>query len=427
MDKPRSRPTLLVWLRPGVHIKRWLILAGGALILSSLGIGLILADLYRREPFPEFAYYLTLQFIPRLPRGIVILAAGIVLQGLAWYRFSRSLLGAILPGTSGPVIRAAIERRYLQAGPRIVAIGGGTGLSTLLQGLKEITSNSTAIVTVADDGGSSGRLRRDLGILPPGDFRQCLVALADAEPLMARLLQHRFREAGDLGGHSFGNLFLTALTEVTGSFERALEECSRVLAVRGKVLPSTLADVTLCAELADGRIVRGESAIGHAGSPIRRVLLDPADAPAHPAAVQAILGADVVIVGPGSLYTSVLPSLLVGDLAKAVRDTSARKVYVCNVATEPGETTGFGVDDFVRALKEHLGDLGVDCVLANSNLRPAGRRLDLEAEPVELVRMDPDGWARGRLRVLGADVINEANPVRHDPRKLATALAQLVR
>ena len=412
------RVPYLVWLRPGAHLKRWVLLAGIALVACSLGVGIVMADFYRQQHFPEWVWYATLQFIPRLPRGLLLASIGLTLGAFALYRFSRSLVGAILPGPSGAVIQQGLERRRLQAGPKVVAIGGGHGLSTLLKGLKGLTANTTAIVTVADDGGSSGKLRRDLGILPPGDFRQCLVALADAEPLMAELLQHRFKESSHLAGHSFGNLFLTAMAEITGSFDKALEESSRVLAVRGRVLPSTLEDVTLCAELEDGRVVMGESMIGHAGSPIKRVYLDPPNAAGHSDAVQAILEADAVIVGPGSLYTSVLPNLLVSDIGWALSKTRAKRVYVCNVATEEGETSGYSVSDFVRAIENHLGSFPIDCVLANNNL-PRGSAYS----SVELVPTD-----RGRAtrsQVLEADLISDQNPAHHDPRKLASALERV--
>jgi uncharacterized cofD-like protein len=244
-----------------------------------------------------------------------------------------------------------------------VAIGGGHGLNTLLRGLKAHTDNITAIVTVADDGGSSGKLRRDLGMLPPGDFRNCLAALSESEGLVSQLFQYRFGEGTELEGHSFGNLYLTAMTAITGSFELALEESSRVLAVRGRVIPSTLAQVTLCAERtpsaegAPGRIERvcGESSIGLAGSHIERVYLDPEDPPAYPAAIRAILDSDMIAIGPGSLYTSVLPNLLVPDLARAIETAQARKVYVCNVSTQKGETEGYDVPDYVEALHQHVG------------------------------------------------------------------------
>jgi uncharacterized cofD-like protein len=316
-----------------------------------------------------------------------------------------------------------------QRGPKIVAIGGGHGLNTLLRGLKEHTDNITAIVTVADDGGSSGKLRRDLGMLPPGDFRNCLAALSDSEGLVSQLFQYRFGEGTELEGHSFGNLYLTAMTAITGSFESALEESSRVLAVRGRVIPSTLAQVTLCAERissaegAPGRLERvcGESSIGLAGSHIERVYLDPEDPPAYPAAIRAILDSDMIAIGPGSLYTSVLPNLLVPDLARAIETAQARKVYVCNVATQMGETEGYDVSDYVGALQQHVGTDLFHLVLANDTYLekpPPGRGVDWVRLPETSVSMDCELAAR--------DLVDRQHPWRHDSNKLAAALMELL-
>ncbi len=307
----------------------------------------------------------------------------------------------------------------------MVAIGGGTGLSTLLRGLKAYTPHITAIVTVADDGGSSGRLRRELGLLPPGDFRNCIAALADDETLLTQLLQYRFGQGEGLNGHSLGNLFITALAAITGSFERAILEASRVLAVQGHILPSTLDNVTLCADIqvqdstTAPRLTRvqGESAIPKAGQPIERVFLRPEDARAYPEAVRAILNADLVIAGPGSLFTSVLPNLLVQDIRRAVEASPALKIYVCNVATQPGETDGFDVGQHVRALQRHVGRGLFPWVLANSNLLMSSEQPRLQ--PVAL-RYPPDGG----YQVLAADVVDVGVPWRHDSAKLARELLQ---
>jgi len=313
------------------------------------------------------------------------------------------------------------KRRQLAQGFRIVVMGGGTGLSTMLRGLKDQTANLTAIVTVADDGGSSGRLRRELGVLPPGDFRNCIVALADAEPLMARLFQYRFGPGSGLDGHSFGNLFIVAMSGITGNFEEAIREASRVLAVRGQIVPSTLENVTLCAELEDAAHVRGESKISEATLPIRRVYLQPDRPAAFPDAVRAILDADIVIIGPGSLYTSLLPNLLVDGIAKALAATEALRVYVCNVATQPGETDGFRVSDHVRALLNHLRERPIDVVLANNNLTG-----DIKPEwGVQHVVADADDLADLGIRTDLFDVVNPGNALRHSPEKLAAAIMQV--
>ena len=306
--------------------------------------------------------------------------------------------------------------------PKVVAIGGGTGLSTLLRGLKAHTPYLTAIVTVADDGGSSGRLRRELGVLPPGDFRNCIAALADDEALLTQLFQYRFGQGESLNGHSFGNLFITALTSVTGSFERALLEASRVLAVQGRILPSTLDDVHLVADLRNDlesaagpaglTRVKGESAIPKVGQPIERVFLRPEQVRAYPGAVKAILDADLIIAGPGSLFTSVLPNLLVRDICRALSVSTALKLYVCNVATQPGETDGYDVGQHVHALQRHIGHGLFPYVLAND--RPL-----TSAEQPHLQPVNASYPADGGYAVIEADLVDQEAPWRHDSQKLA--------
>jgi uncharacterized cofD-like protein len=310
--------------------------------------------------------------------------------------------------------------------PKVVAIGGGTGLSTLLRGLKAHTPHITGIVTVADDGGSSGRLRRELGLLPPGDFRNCIAALADDEALITQLFQYRFGQGNGLNGHSFGNLFIMALAAVTGSFERAIEEAGQVLAIRGRILPSTLEDVTLVADLAlapgtdSGGLtrVRGESAIPKAGQPIERIFLRPERARAYPEAVRAILGAEVIVAGPGSLFTSVLPNLLIEGIRQAVSVSSALRIYVCNVATQPGETDGFDVGQHVMTLQRHVGQDLFPCVLVNNNLTPA--RDDPQLQPVALCGAGDENY-----EVIEADLCDLEVPWRHDSHKLAARLLRL--
>jgi len=319
---------------------------------------------------------------------------------------------------------SATERKEpASQAPRVVAIGGGTGLSTLLRGLKALTPHLTAIVTVADDGGSSGRLRQELGVLPPGDFRNCIVALADDEALITQLFQYRFGQGEGLDGHSFGNLFLTALAAVTGSFERALAEAGRVLAVQGRILPSTLENVTLVADLrattTAGLIrVQGESAIPKAKLPIERVFLRPDRVRAYPEAVRAILDADLIVAGPGSLFTSILPNLLVEGIRQAVGASSALKVYVCNVATQPGETDGFDVGEHVNALQRHVGKGLFPYILANNN--PLASPEQPHLQPVTLGHTTGSGY-----RIIAADVVDVAAPWRHDSTKLARELLRL--
>jgi uncharacterized cofD-like protein len=313
--------------------------------------------------------------------------------------------------------------------PKVVAIGGGTGLSTLLRGLKAYTPHITAIVTVADDGGSSGRLRRELGVPPPGDLRNCIAALADDEALITQLFQYRFGQGSGLNGHSFGNLFITALVGVTGSFERALLEAARVLAVQGRILPSTLENVTLVADVKSGpeasearpglTRVRGESSISKAGQPIERVFLRPEGARAYPEAVRAILDADLIVAGPGSLFTSVLPNLLVQDVARAVAASAANKLYVCNVATQPGETDGFDVGAHVEALHRHVGWGLFSHVLANDSPRVSGQP--------NLVPVNLHCAADRRFQVITGDMSDPAAPWRHHSSRLAGRVIEFYR
>lgn len=410
------------WLYPGMGVKRWLVLLGIGLLLLSLGVSFFYVQVYRTLEFTgvasPIAYGVTLQFLPRWVRGLILAVLGIGCVALAVIHLSRSLVSVFYDSAQESVVDVVYRRRMRKRGPNIVAIGGGTGLSTLLRGLKECTDNLTAIVTVADDGGSSGKLRQELGLLPPGDFRNCITALAEAEPLMALLFQYRFGEGLGLNGHSFGNLFIAAMAGVTGDFGQAIRQSSKVLAVRGRILPSTMESVTLCAELADvPQQVQGESKIPKAGAPIERVFLQPDEVRGYGEAVQALLGADMIVVGPGSLYTSILPNLLVRDIAEAIRASEAVRVYVCNVATQRGETDGYSAADHVRVIENHVGAGFFDYVLINDNLEvdtPAGWT-------VELVQPVTDGG----YQTWAADLMDAETPWRHDPHKLAQSLIGL--
>ncbi|MGD2105199.1 MAG: YvcK family protein [Anaerolineae bacterium] len=426
------------WLPLGMGVKRWLLVLIGGVAVLSLGFGFLLRELY---PLPSIFYYLTLQFIPRAARAALFVLVGLVAVGVGLFGLNRSLLRPFVDVNPETLARTLRRYRRRERGPKIVAIGGGHGLSVLLRGLKEYTSNITAIVTVADDGGSSGRLRRELGVLPPGDFRNCIAALADDEALTTHLFQYRFGSGSGLNGHSFGNLFITAMAEVTGSFERAILEAGRVLAVQGQVLPSTLQNVTLTADLTqaeqagdsaqpesheDARLSRvcGESRIPEAGGAIQRVYLDPSDAPAYPGAVHALLNADMIVAGPGSLYTSVLPNLLVLAIADAVEVSPARKVYVCNVATQPGETDGYTVGDHVAALKSHVGKSLFPVVLANDNLPTRELRASGSQSQPELEMVLPEAPRDGDYCVVTADLMDREHPWRHDSRRLAKILVR---
>jgi uncharacterized cofD-like protein len=408
------------WLYPGMGVKRWLLLLMLGITCISLGFAYSLVNIYRQQPPSAAFYYLTLQFVSRRARAALVGGLGLAAVMIAVVQLGRSLLAPFLrPGQE--VATAVYQHRQRGRGPKVVVIGGGTGLSTLLRGLKEHTSNITAIVTVADDGGSSGRLRRELGVLPPGDFRNCIAALADAESLTTQLFQYRFSEGESLDGHSFGNLFIAAMADVTGSFERAILESGRVLAVQGRILPSTLKDVTLCADLRDedeaaGALsrVEGESSITAAELPIERVFLLPDNARAYPETIRAILEADLIVIGPGSLFTSVLPNLLVEDITRAIRASRALKIYVCNVATQKGETDGFSVGDHVEALQRHVGRDVFHHVLVNDNF-------NVKLNPnTELVSLDQE--AERDYQVVSADLIDRQKPWRHDSQKLARHL-----
>ncbi len=448
------------WLPLGMGVKRWLLVLVGGVAVLSLGFSFLLRELY---PLPSIFYYLTLQFIPRGARAALFFLVGIAAIVVGFIGLNRSLLRPFVDTNPETLAKTVQRYRRRERGPKIVAIGGGHGLSTLLRGLKEYTSNITAIVTVADDGGSSGRLRRELGVLPPGDFRNCIAALADDEALTTHLFQYRFGSGSGLNGHSFGNLFITAMAEVTGSFERAILESGRVLAVQGQVLPSTLQNVTLTADLKQASMeawptlagqsvpfeeaqdrpsvqarswgidaipldtklnrVSGESRIPQAEGTIQRVYLDPSDAPAYPGAVHALLKADMIVAGPGSLYTSVLPNLLVPAIADAIKASPACKVYVCNVATQGGETEDYTVGDHVAALENHVHSSLFSVVLANDNLLDEARDNCRKSRPgVEMVKLEYPSDAG--YRIIATDLVDRAHPWRHDSHKLARALVR---
>lgn len=420
-----SRSGITKWMYVGLHIKRWLILLVLAVAIMGLGFAYLLRELYVTYTFPEWAYYATLQFIPRWARGLLFVTLASSLTLFAGWRLNRSLASALVPGSSeSNIVDLVYQSRTLARGPKIVAIGGGTGLSNLLRGLKQYSGNLTAIVTVADDGGSSGRLRRDRNVIPPGDIRNCIAALAEAEPLVTQLFQHRFedREGDAIGGHSFGNLFITAMADVTGSMERGIAETSRVLAVRGQIFPASLADVVLGAKLRDGTIIRGESKIPENGEPPVEVFIEPTDAPAHPQAVRAIREADMVVIGPGSLYTSILPNLLVPELQKALFESKATRLYISNVATQAGETDGYSAADHVAAIQRHMGRADVvQMVLANSNLPSEPLPEEWKSTPV----LAPGDADYGGARLILLDIVDHERRYRHDGERLASAVMRL--
>ncbi len=413
---------LLGWLRLDLGVKRWVLVLLAGIVALGVGLAFALVEIYRGGAMPPALDFVTLQFLPRWFRAVLLGGFGLGAIAIALRQLTGTLLSPFASG-GRPIVQMVAEHRRKHRGPRIVVIGGGTGMAMLLRGLKRHTSNITAIVTVADDGGSSGRLRRSLGVLPPGDFRNCIAALADDEALITQLFQYRFGAGDGLEGHSFGNLFITAMAEVTGSFEKALLESSRVLTIQGRVVPSTLYDVTLVADLrsadaAAATRVAGESAIPVAAGAIERVFLQPDDVAAFPDALQAILAADLIVAGPGSLYTSIIPNLLVRDIAAAVAASRATKVYVCNAATQPGETEGYSVLDHVQALEAHAGNAQFPIVIAND------RQLGKLLPGLQWVALGQP--ANGAHRVIAADVVAADKPWRHDSVKLANVLMKLI-
>ncbi|MCK9493968.1 MAG: YvcK family protein [Dehalococcoidia bacterium] len=418
-----SRDNFTKWLYFGLHIKRWLLLLLVAIAIMALGFAYLLREAYTTFTFPEWAYYVTLQFIPRWARGLLFISGAATLTLVAAWKLNQSVALAVMPPSSAPtdVFDAVYRNRTRGRGPKIVAIGGGTGLSNLLRGLKEYTANLTAIVTVADDGGSSGKLRQNLKVIPPGDIRNCIASLAEAEPLVTELFQYRFDErAGDgLAGHSFGNLFIAAMAEVTGSVETAIEETSRVLAVRGRILPSSLGDVALVARWDDGTEVRGESHVPSRGVPPQEVRLEPREVEANPLAVAAIRNADLIIIGPGSLYTSILPNLLVRGINRALQESNGYTVFISNVATQHGETDHYNAADHLAVLRRHLGrDDVCDAVLANSNLPAGPLPAEWQSQPV----VAPGDGDYGAARLVLADLVDSEKRYRHDAERLASSL-----
>ncbi|MFN9924806.1 MAG: uridine diphosphate-N-acetylglucosamine-binding protein YvcK [Cyanobacteriota bacterium] len=419
------------WLQPGLVVKRWMITSGLGLLIALLGAA-VWADLQPIYWSLESLKWLLSQVTQVLPRGITGPLVLLIGGGLVWLGQSRSfgsIQQALAPEKDTLLVDALLAQRRLNRGPNIVAIGGGTGLATLLSGLKRYSSNITAIVTVADDGGSSGVLRREFGVQPPGDIRNCLAALAREEPLLTRLFQYRFKTGSGLEGHSFGNLFLTALTAITGSLESAITASSRVLAVQGQVVPATNADVRLWAELENGERIEGESRIGKATSPIVRLGCIPEHPPALPRALEAIANADLIVLGPGSLYTSLLPNLLVPELVTAISRSRAPRLYICNLMTQPGETDGLDVSGHLRAIEAQLASLGVNerlfgAVLAQEELGNTPLVQNYRLRGAEPVLCDEVGLISQGYEVMLAPLQGSrpSATLRHDSRAVAQAV-----
>ena len=410
------------WLIPGLQVKRWFALIFVGAVLMALGF-LILCDIkpvfYTMEFIRKVATKISTEWVAFT---IIMFGAAMFFKG--WQKTNLSILDLNNGREKETILEALYRRRKLNRGPKIVAIGGGTGLSMLLKGIKHITNNITAVVTVGDDGGSSGRLREDMGILPPGDIRNCIAALADDEDLITKLFQYRFKSGEGLEGHSFGNLFLTALCAITGDMVRAVKESSNVLSIRGRVLPSTLDDMKLVAEMEDGRIIHGESNIPEAHGKIRRLFTDPANCKPLEDVIAAIKEADLIIMGPGSLYTSVIPNLLIEEIAREVAQSNAKKIYVCNIMTQPGETDNYSVSDHVSALMQHANSRKIlDAVLVNDFI-PANLADKYRIAGSYPVKIDAENIKKLGIKIFPIKLIDDSRDglVRHSSNRVARAL-----
>ncbi|MCK4518694.1 MAG: YvcK family protein [Candidatus Omnitrophica bacterium] len=404
----------LRWLIPGMGIKRWIFMSIAGVILAILG-----AFLLGGVKIGSSSIILIIAGLFILLVGLYFIVAGI-------RELVRFIISMLLPQREGELVDIVYAKRHLSKGPNIVTIGGGTGLSVLLHGLKKYTSNISAIVTVADDGGSSGRLRREFDVLPPGDIRDCLVALADAEPLMGELFQFRFEKESELGGHNFGNLFITAMTKLTGDFEKAIKASSRILAIRGQVIPSTLRKITLIAKHKNGETTRGETKISEVRDRIDKIYLDPPHCEPAREVIEAINRADAIILGPGSLYTSIIPNLLVKGVSEAISNSNAPKIYVCNVMTQSHETDGYTASEHVEAIISHTNSKIIDYVIVNTQEISHNFRAKYEEENAHPVVNDLDKIREMGHKVIAVDVINTVDHVRHNSEKLTRIIIDLI-
>ncbi|MEL6222638.1 MAG: gluconeogenesis factor YvcK family protein [Cyanobacteria bacterium J06626_14] len=429
---PKKLNRWIMWMAPGLFVKRWMFISLAGTVLTALGVA-IWANrtpvFYLGRLISSVLSWIT-SIVPSYVSGPAVLLIGIILLIWGQNRTLNSITEVLMQDGDDDLIDQLVNYRRLNRGPKVVVLGGGTGLSTLLRGLKAYSANITAIVTVADDGGSSGRLRREIGVLPPGDIRNCLAALADEEKLITELFQYRFQAGNGLVGHSFGNLFLTAMGEVTGDVEQAIAAISKVLAVRGQVVPATLSDVKLWAELADGRRIEGESQITEAKGQIIQIGCEPSHPPALPRAIQAIQEADFIILGPGSLYTSIIPNLLVPDIVEAIANHPVPRIYVCNIMTEMGETEGYTVSDHIKAIDNACGQPIFDAVLIHRKSPSAKALIRYAQEGCHPVLFDRESVLQLGRRTVIANILkedSETGRVRHNSERLAGVLMRWFR
>lgn len=418
------------WLCPGIQLKRWLLLFTAGVIVCAFSLALLFNNQVMgmaEELLFRLSYLATGKYGNGMTMALgtagMLLGIGIMIYAVR--RIVCSIVEAVSPESSDSLMETIFIQRKLNSGPAITVVGGGTGLSTLLRGMKYITGNCTAVVTVGDDGGSSGRLRQELGIIPPGDLRKCLVAMADREPLMERVMQYRFEGDSYLSGHSLGNLFLAAMAETEGGMEEGLNAASQILKVRGHVIPSTLHSIQLAADMTDGSFVLGQAEIAQARKTVQRLRMVPEDVPATKSAVDAIRQADILVFGPGSLYTSVICNLLVPDIREAVLQSKAVKIYVCNVMTQPGETDGFGAYEHVKTLTDYAGKLFLDYVIVNAEDISDEQIALYRAKGQEPISPDVEKIEQLGIKVIPAKLVSKSDMVRHDPQKLAQAIMSL--
>ncbi|HDI11448.1 MAG TPA: uridine diphosphate-N-acetylglucosamine-binding protein YvcK [Candidatus Acetothermia bacterium] len=419
-----SFPHWAKWLIPGMGVKRWFLLFVFSLFVLSLGFVCLLGPQGSKFLYQRLFFHL----FDRPVLGALFLILGLAGSVYGFQRFIRSVLGALLPRGAGSLAQALYEARILKQAPKVVAVGGGTGLPTVLRGLKHYTANISAVVTMMDTGGSSGRLRAELDVLPPGDVRNCLLALAEDEARMERFLQYRFEAGEGLKGHALGNLLLAGLEQALGSFDLAVEEASHLLSVRGEVLPATLDRVQLVGVMEDGGEVVGEESLARDPRRVVRVRLS-RPAKAYPPVLRAIAEADLIVLGPGSLFTSIIPNLLVEGIADAIEEAAAEKVVVMNLMTQPGETEGFSASDHLRVLAEYVDLRRFHAVVVNTETPPPHVLERYRSEGSEPVQDDLWGPKAFGLRVIRAPLLSvvelEGKPtIKHDPVKLARVLVE---